>query len=121
MNHRLFALLVVATPATSCSILSDPVVCTHEARPAITVEIRDSVTNSFVGAGARVIAADGSFADTAVASSDADVISLAHERPGNYTVAVRQAGYQEWTRAGIPVNQGTCHVQTVSVVALLQP
>lgn len=121
MNRRIGALLTLAlAAAASCGIVSEPVVCTDEARPAIAVEVRDSVSNALVGEGARVIAADGSFADTAFAISDVPVVGLAHERSGNYVVTVRQAGYLDWSRTGIRVTEGPCHVHTVTVVALLQ-
>lgn len=121
MHQPIHKWLVLAPLISAGCGLSEPVVCTDEAVPSIHVEIRDSVTNALVGAGARVIAADGSYADTAFASSHADVVSLAHERPGNYTVTVAQTGYQVWNHSAIQVRRGICHVQTVAVVARLQP
>lgn len=121
MKRLLHKSIVLATlTGAGCDFLSGPVVCTTEARPAINVEIRDSVTNTSIVGDGRVIVADGSFADTVLTATGFDVVGLAHERPGNYTVTVDRTGYQTWTRPGIQVRGGTCHVQTVSVVALLQ-
>ena len=73
-------LLAAALGGVGCGLLSDPVVCTTDIRPAITVDVRDSVTDTFAGAGARVIATDGAFADTADASAGFPH-QLAFERP----------------------------------------
>jgi len=43
------------------------------------------------------------------------------DRPGTYTVTVRQAGYQPWSQSGLEVEDGTCGVRTVEVTARLQP
>lgn len=114
------SIVLAALACAGCNFLSGPTVCTTEARPAIHVEIRDAITNTSVAGDGRVIATDGAFADTVVTMTGLVVVGLAHERPGQYTVTVEQAGYQVWTRSGIQVRDGTCHVQTVSVVALLQ-
>jgi hypothetical protein len=114
------AALAFAATLSSCGTLLAPGACTDEARPGITVDIRDSVSGSFVGSGARAIAAEGSYADTAFAPASAFPHHLVFERPGTYTVTVEQAGYQLWTRNGISVTAGDCHVRTVAVVARLQ-
>ena len=85
------------------------------------IDIRDSASGTFVGAGARAIARDGTFADTAFAEATAFPYSLAFERPGSYTVTVEKPGYRLWTRDGVTVTRDRCHVITVSIVARLQP
>jgi len=106
----------------SCAVIFGPA-CTHEVRPGLSVEVRDSTTGAPVAAGARVIARDGAFADTAVSGS-LDGVSgadLAHERTGDYTVTVEQEGYAPWSRSDVHVTADRCHVHTVFVVVLLQP
>jgi hypothetical protein len=45
---------------------------------------------------------------------------LAYEKPGTYEVTVQQTGYRLWTRTNVQVTRDECHVQTVSLTALLQ-
>jgi hypothetical protein len=47
-------------------------------------------------------------------------IPLAHEREGSYTVTVDAVGYSPWSRSGIPVIDGGCHVRTVRLTARLE-
>lgn len=117
---RLGMLLATAVVVAACGVISAPLACTDEARPALFVDIRDSVSGDFVGAGARAIAVDGSYADTAFAEMTAFPYLLAFERAGTYTVTVERSDYQTWTRSGIAVRDGRCHVQTVALIALLQ-
>jgi len=97
--------------------------CTAIALPGIAVEVRDSVTDAHVGAGARIVARSGSFADTLRVPADLaheGPYGLAGERPGVYTVTVEREGYRPWSRGGVRVEAGECHVRTVSLVARLQ-
>jgi hypothetical protein len=117
---RAIVIAVGAVAASACDVITGPV-CTDEARPALIVEIRDSVTNAPAGMGARVIARDGAYADTgSVLGAEGSRAGLAHEREGTYTVTVEKDGYRPWTRNGIRVTKDACHVRTVSVPALLQ-
>ena len=98
-------------------------VCTLEARPGLAVSVADSVTGAPV-ADALVTARSSAGADTARGAfvrSDGAVYSLAHERPGTYTVRVERRGYRAWERAGVAVTADQCHVRTVSLRVLLQP
>jgi hypothetical protein len=47
------------------------------------------------------------------------VFSGVHERPGMYTVEVVHPWYQPWTREGVWVRSGECHVKTVNLRAEL--
>ena len=99
-----------------------PLACTEEARPGLTVTVRDSVTAAAVANGVEVIARDGAYADTARASLlGSGVYSLVYERPGTYEVTVSHPSYRAWVRTGIKVTADACHVQTVSLLARLQP
>ena len=84
--------------------------------------VQDSATNALVGRGARIIARDGNFADTANFSNVYDgPYGLGRERAGTYDVTVEQQGYRVWSRAVVKVTRGECHVRTVAITARLQP
>jgi hypothetical protein len=118
-----FVLIASGLASIGCSAVdpSDVNSCTREARAGITVDVRDSVTNALAGRGSRVIAREGAVADTSSDTSISDgPFSLVFERAGTYTVSVTQAGYQPWTKAGVQVTNGSCHVNAVAVTARLQ-
>jgi hypothetical protein len=106
--------------SSACKLVPGP--CTTNAAPAVSVAVHDSASNALVGRGAKIIARDGAFADTADITNEYDgPYGLAHERTGSYDVTVEQQGYRVWSRAGLNVTRGECHVQTVSITARLQP
>jgi hypothetical protein len=111
----------VLAAGCSASDVADGGGCTREARAGITVDVRDSATNALVGRGSRIIAREGAVADTSSDTAISDgPFSLAFERAGTYTVSVAQTGYQPWTKAGVQVTPGTCHVNAVALSARLQ-
>ena len=117
--RRLF--VVAATLVSGACNVPGTTACTLEARAAVSVDVRDSVTNAAVGRGSRIIARDGTYADTAEITSAFDgPYGLAYERPGTYTVTVDQQGYRPWSRAGINVTKDECHVRGVPITARLQ-
>jgi hypothetical protein len=123
MPSRIRNALVVAAAVMSigCSVF-DPLVCTTEARPAITVEVLDSVTSVPVGEGATITATNGSSLYSAITYEDyAGPYQLAHEKAGEFRVTVEKSGYASWSRDGVRVTRGECHVHTVQLTALLQP
>lgn len=123
MPSRTYKTLIIAaaTMSIGCSAL-DPLVCTTEARAAITVEVLDSITNAPVGKGATITASDGATIYSAVTYDDyPGPYQLAHEKAGEFTVAVQMSGYAPWFRDGVRVTRGDCHVRTVELTALLQP
>jgi hypothetical protein len=100
----------------------DPVACNQQAVPAISVSVQDSASGTPAGRGARIIAKDGAFADTARATASYDgPYPLALERRGTYTVTVEQQGYRTWSQSGVSVSQDRCHVRTAALTAKLQP
>jgi len=100
----------------------DVVVCTAEARSGLVVTVRDSVSGSPVTNGAEVVAREGAYADTARASLiSSGVYSLAVERAGTYEVTVDHPAYRQWRRVGVTVTRDECHVQTVNLLARVQP
>jgi hypothetical protein len=121
MRLKVATVLVLACTLGSSACKLVPGACTTEAKPAVSVTVYDSATNALVGRGARIIARDGAFADTADFSNEYDgPYGLAHERTGSYDVTVEQQGYRAWSRAGVNVTDDECHVRTVSVTARLQ-
>ena len=111
------------TPAPNLPEAPGPpgVVCTMEARPAITVEPVDAATGQSISQQATLIAMTGSYADTAsVHTTGVPTISAAHERPGTYSVIVKHPDYRDWQRANIVVGRDECHVQTVRLKADMQ-
>ena len=105
-------------------------ICTAELRPGIVVDIQDSVTGAPRAFDALVIAAhDGQVDSVQHSHAPGDVadsaderrlrVWLAWEKPGTYDVAVHVAGYAVWSRKGIEVLAGTCHVVPVHLLARL--
>ena len=122
MSWTLCAALVLAgtTTTNSCAVIVGPV-CKHEVRwPALSVEVTDSITSAPLASGARVIASDGAFADTAIGEGSDSARSLALDRAGTYTVTVDREGYAPWSRHGVHVTGDDCHVHTVKIFARLQ-
>ena len=122
----LFALALVAS---GCSLVGSEeekdVVCTLELRPGIVVDVTNAATGEPVETGAVGYARDGAFVDTleGVYSEAADETELfgAHERGGTYDVRVEKEGFETWTREGVEVEEGVCHVKTVELKAELTP
>lgn len=115
----LSAALIAST--LGCSSVAPGKACTREARAGITVDVRDSVTNALIGRGARIIARRGAVADTARDTGFGDgPFALAYERAGVYFLTVEQSGYRTWTRDGVEVTAGECHVNRVSLLSRLQ-
>jgi hypothetical protein len=104
---------------TSCGT-SDPIVCTAQFVPGIVVEVLDSATRASLVQDARGAAQDGAFIDSLRPLSPT-TFQAAGERPGTYTVTVVHPGYIDWVRPDVQVRLGVCHVQTVTLQALLQP
>ncbi|HSJ30484.1 MAG TPA: carboxypeptidase-like regulatory domain-containing protein [Longimicrobiales bacterium] len=123
--------LLLASVTAGCGIL-DPTVCTLEARPAIQMDVLDSISGSPVRGHVRIFARDGSqtfeFDSQDIVlppTADPDTIVfgpfyLAHERPGTYEVTVEAPGYRLWQRTSVRVRDGECHVQMAELTAQLQ-
>ncbi len=128
MRNARFILMsgVFLMSAVSCS--SSPggpggTICTAEARPALTVFVRDSSSGAPIGRGSSATATDGIFVATATypgGTQDDLPLSLAHERAGIYTVVVKKPGYRDWRASGVRVTRDDCHVITVTLTARLE-
>src|SRR5260221_8975590 len=96
-------------------------VCTTEARAGITVDVRDSASNVSAGRGSVIIVREGAFADP---SRDTGVFDgpygLVYERAGTYDLTVLQKGFALWSRSGVAVTNGECHVNGIAVTLRLQ-
>ena len=105
-------------------------ICTADLRPGIVVDIRDSITAAPLAFDALVIAAhDGQVDSVRHSHTPGDVaeaaderrlrVWLAWEKPGTYDLAVHVTGYAVWSRKGIVVLAGSCHVVPVHLLARL--
>ena len=119
MRKALFAVLPLLALA-ACE-LSDPVVCPAIVPQAFDVMAQDSISGANVLPGASVVARDGAYSDSVVAQPPVDVVGVGGDRPGTYTMTVRQTGYQVWSKSGLKVEDGPCGVRTVDVIARLKP
>ena len=116
------ATLTTIAALVLCSACSgrDLVICTTNFAPAVVVEIHDSTTGVPLAQGARGAVQEGTFIDS-LRPRTSTSLQAAGERPGTYTVTVVHPGYVPWLRTDVQVQRGECHVQTVTLQALLQP
>jgi hypothetical protein len=118
--------LVVALTAASLALaacgsgLGDPLICTAEARPGLVITVRDSVTGAAAAAGSTLLAVDGAYRDSSFIAFDSTMMSGVYERSGTYQLTLRHGGFRDWTRSGVVVTGGSCHVETTRLTALLQ-
>ena len=121
MRTTLFGSVVLTAIVAASACNDNPVSCTAQSVPAVAVTVRDSLTNALAGRGARIVARDGAFADTARATTTYDgPYDLAPERSGTYTVTVEQQGYRVWSQQGVSVGRDKCHLRTATLTARLQ-
>ena len=118
MRRRAFAVLPVAL-AGCVSFGTESSMCTDEARPGLSIEVRDSVSGAGLAEGTLAIARAGAYADT-LSGVGAHVWG-AHERPGTYDVSLSRPGFRTWIVSDVRVEQDACHVITERLVARLQP
>ncbi len=88
----------------------DNLLCTTEARAGVSVTVVDAATNQPIPE-YRGIVRDGSYSDSLRFGG------AAYERAGTYSVTVEADGYLTWTRAGVVVTDGACHVNGVALRA----
>jgi hypothetical protein len=102
------------------------VACTEILVYGLSVTVRDSVTHIPAGRQALAVAQDGAYTETLqflgeFNPTDSLTFVGAAERAGTYQITVTKAGYQTWTRGGVPVRADVCHVLPVAVEVRLQP
>jgi hypothetical protein len=124
-STRIVVLALAVASMTGCSLIFSPDVCTDNVAAGVTVLVQDSASGARVASGAQLSAREGAYADfSSYPANHPELDSLplqgAWERRGTYSVTVRRAGYRDWTRHNVSVTKGPCHVNTVTLTALLQ-
>jgi hypothetical protein len=118
----------LALAVSSCDLLDNgDRICTANFVHGLHVIVQDSLAGTPAASGARLIARDGAYADTATvppAAEDPDnwVLRAAGERPGTYTVTVEKSGFVTWQRSNVVVamDDYDCHVVPAQLTARLQ-
>jgi hypothetical protein len=120
--------MLLALPG--CELPFAPGGCSASVEPGIVVEIRDARSGAPLAGLASGMVRDGAYSDSlrpAAFSDPADPVGsmtsrqAAPERPGRYAIEVQRAGYRPWTRTGVRVSRGACHVETARLRADLEP
>ena len=99
-------MMVAVVAAVGCEF--DPErVCEEAVIEAVTVVVRDSVANTPIAQNVELVGIlrDGSYTEQMYARGDSELAG-GGDRPGNYEVEIRAAGYQTWGRSGIVVEPG---------------
>lgn len=117
--------ILLVTVLAGCLELNGPDACTAEWVPGLEVAVERADTGEPV-AGALVVARDAGFADSATTALGPDdsgpaEARLAHERAGEYLVTVEKEGFEPWARTDVQVDETSCHVETVTLTARLEP
>lgn len=99
----------------------DPGDCTTEARWGLRVTVRDERNGLPAGFGAIVTARAPGYTETLQAFPDSLNFAGAIERSGDYDVTITKPGYQAWSRTGVEVGEGHCHVDTATLDARIRP
>jgi hypothetical protein len=124
MRTLLLGCMVAAIGAwgAACNI---PTICTASLEFGMSIYVRDSASGAGLANGSTVIVRDGSLLidslETTFPSSSDGPFPSAGERAGTYTVTVLHNGFQTWTKSGVVVTRGTCHVNHIDVIVRLQP
>jgi len=130
MRKRLFAAMCAGPAALAlgaCERVTEPVVCSLPfIPPSVNVAVQDSVTGANVTPGSTLVlrSASGVVDSVSIDPQPGYVIvsaSLGYSAVGTFSLTVRHAGYQEWTKSGIEVEGEPCGARTVSVTAHLRP
>jgi hypothetical protein len=89
---------------------------------ALSVVVRDSVSNRSLARGTIGTADAAGVHDTLVAfGEDSTTLYSAHNVPGTYRIMLRRVGYHDWIAEGVKVEWGRCGGGDVGVLARLQP
>ena len=97
--------------------------------PAISVEVRNAVTNAPEAQNARGRLIEGSYVDSMKVDQSTTyqgesvplVLEGAKGRPGTYTVLIEKRGFRSWSRSGVEVGKDECGVNTRRLEAELEP
>lgn len=101
------------------------VVCAPTLGEAVVVLLRDAGTGTPLADGARGAVTEGSFVDSLRAmpleGPPRRTLVGGRDREGTYVVTVDRQGYRPWRADAVRVTRGVCGVNTVGLVAELQP
>jgi hypothetical protein len=122
---RALCLTLIAALGCSGPPGSTSPVCTMEYRYGLSVHVKDSLTGAAIASGASLVVRDGAFKDSVSHPGgrpelNAFPLVTAGERAGTYQISVSKPGYLPWSRSNVRVTANECHVNPVSVTALLQ-
>jgi hypothetical protein len=122
MKNLWFALSAVLALA-SCDGISAPEFCPAIVPVSVRVTVQDSVTGANVTPGSTLILRNAASVDSVVAPGEPALTAMGvgEGRTGTFTLTVRRAGYQPWTKTDVKVEDGTCGAETVDVTARLKP
>ena len=121
---KLVFLIFLLCAVGACEDLEGGTFCSHSVEPAVVVVVRDAQAGSPIGERASGFVRDGTYVDSLkpyTFRGDGTMLSFraADERPGTYEVVVEREGYVEWHESGVVVFDGDCHVETITVFALM--
>ncbi|NNF14965.1 MAG: hypothetical protein HKN72_17195 [Gemmatimonadetes bacterium] len=112
------AALVLTVAFASCDVVG-PRACTAEFVYGIVVTVVDAETGAPVTEGlSGVTVEDGVTTEMDIADN---VLFGAGENEGVHAVVIAADGYDLWTRNGVRVAGGPCHVTTVELTAPMTP
>jgi hypothetical protein len=105
----------------------DGIACTLSLEPGIVVVIRDALTDAPLAENAIVVITSNNYSETLTVYeqdgsdlSSAFSVAGAFERPGVYDINLSLSGYVGWSRIGVEVTSGICHVGTVRFTVRLE-
>ena len=118
----LMLLTVASVGLSGCELLGP---CDAGIRLAIGVTLTDSITGGpVIDDDITAIATSGTYADTArfsnIRPDPFTRFHLVEDRAGTYSVVVAASQFKTWSRAGVHVSSGRCHVEPVNIAVRLQ-
>ena len=120
MRNCLSRLLLLGVLA-GCDGSTDPIMCTRELRFGIQMEVINAESRNPSAAGATMTLNEDTYFESIVGIEDNSMLVGAPERAGTYIVTVARSGYHTWVQTDVVVTADECHVQTVSLIAELEP
>ena len=129
LSRNLYLCLCLSLLLAGCGSDSrdDGIACTASLEPGIIVEIRDALTDAPLAENAIVVITNDNYSETLTVYeldgselSSAFSVAGAFERPGVYDIDLSLSGYVGWSRLGVEVTSGICHVGTVRFTVRLE-
>lgn len=118
-------LVLLGAASTGCRLIIPADGCSAVFKPALSVRVQDSASGAMAASGAQLVVHDGAYTDSGSFPAnhpelDSLPLEAGGERAGTYTVTIRKIAYRDWAQTGVAVTKGECHVNTVTLNALLQ-